>query len=187
MDFLESFDAPVVETIGGVSVSFPILLIEDYLPWLGELKAQYQAESRRRAFAVDPVTKLPPVLDVGQRQAIEDRIARIDVGLDAVAALVWTIPGSRKILEISMTKATMSKDDQAQIQKRIRPQRLHSLASDVSALFDAKPKVNSGPNAGSPSAKSQDGATSDSNADSSNASTGASIPENSPGADSNAV
>lgn len=152
MDFAQTFEGPVVEAIGGEDVTFPPLLIDDYLPWIGELTAR----QRQRAEKMIPARATP-------REEQEMRLAAqsIEIGLETISALIWTVPGSRKVLGISLAKAGIPADRQAEIHKNVPPRRLHTLAADVSNLFErrkpaaapkAQPEGDPDPNSYSPAA-----------------------------------
>lgn len=153
MDFAQTFEGPVVEAIGGEDVTFPPLLIDDYLPWIGELTAR----QRQRAEKM-----IPARATVREEQEMRLAAQSIEVGLETISALIWTVPGSRKVLGLSLAKSGIPADRQAEIQKNVPPRRLHTLAADVSNLFErrkpaaavaapkAQPEGDPDPNSSSP-------------------------------------
>lgn len=131
MDFVEAFDGPTIENIGGVDISFPPLLIDDYTKWTEELRIAEQANARKF---------IPKTLDPTARIIAEQRIGKIQApGLDVIAELIWTIPGAIRVLSMSLGKSGVTVESQKQIIERLRPQRLHALAAEVSRLFERRP------------------------------------------------
>lgn len=126
MEMNEALEVPVVETIGGKSVTFPLVEIEDYLPMIAEVTAQ----RRRKARALIPPDTSPQ--DKFQMLQVADGI---EIGLQEIGNVVFTVPGAIKILRLSLAKASMTKDEQDAVIKAIRPKRLHSLAMEVSGIF----------------------------------------------------
>jgi len=142
VNFLEAFEAPIVEKIGGVAVSFPVLSIDDYAPWVAEIAAaRKQVAKASIPRAIDPQTKLPTLLNPTAQWSINQRIENIECGLEDVAEKVWTLAGARRVLTMSLAKAGLSEEDQKQVLARIKPVRLHALAVEVSGLFEAKPEA----------------------------------------------
>lgn len=177
MNFAEAFEAPIVEKVRGVDISFPVLEIDDYATWISELTAAKRDVGRKTIpKAVDPVTKLPTQIDSVTKWTIDQRIENIEASLEDVAAKIWTVEGAKRILDISLQKLpefAPIKDDKAgnatrqdarqQIIKRVRPQRINALAAEVSALFEARPPEEKAgqtpPNSLTPEASQAPGAT----------------------------
>ena len=55
--------------------------------------------------------------------------------------MVLTVPGSQRVLKMSLEKGGMDGESIARLLKAIRPSRLHPLAEAVSALWDAAPML----------------------------------------------
>lgn len=130
MDFQQTFGAPVTESVAGADVQFPVLEIDDYLPWCSEEAKARRAVARQ---------KIPNNVDADQRWRLERAIENIDAGLAEIAEKVWTVPGAKRILDMSLQKSGMKdKAERDALIKKVRPVRLHSLAIDVSALYERR-------------------------------------------------
>jgi hypothetical protein len=129
LEFLQAAEAPVVETVRGTPITFPLLDIDDYTPWCAELHNVRKVKSKslipKNAEPVDAF-----------RMA---RMAEFDEpSLDAVAALVWTPMGAKRVLGMSLAKADVPEADRTQIIRAVPPRRIISLAVEVSGLFERK-------------------------------------------------
>lgn len=141
MDFVEAFEGPVIEKIGGVDITFPPLLIDDYASWVEEITNEKKAIARKAlpTSGIDPKTRQPIGLDISTRWEIGQKIESMEFSLEAVAEKVWTLAGAKRILTMSLAKSSYSPDDQKQIIARVKPANLHLLAVKVSGLFEKRP------------------------------------------------
>ena len=125
--FSAAFEAPVIENIGGHQIEFPVLEIDDYLPWTAELKAKRKA---------DGVKKIPATATVFDRWQAENYLDKNEPWLDDIALLTKAVPGAKKVLDMSLVKSGRTDAvERAAIIRAVRPSRLIRLAEDVSRLF----------------------------------------------------
>lgn len=124
--FQAAFQAPVVRRVGGSDVQFPLLVIDDYLPWCAELKAARTAEG---------VRDIPPKTPAFDRWRIEQYLKKTEPWLDDIIQLVRAPAGAVRVLEISLQKAGRPKDEAAAVARAVRPSDIVGLAEEVSQLF----------------------------------------------------
>ena len=125
--FSAAFEAPIVENIGGQQVEFPVLEIDDYLPWSAKLKAKRRADGQK---------KIPANATQFDRWQAEQYMDKNEPWLDDIALLVKSIIGAKEVLHLSLAKAGRTDEaERSAIIKAIRPHRVVRLAEDVSRLF----------------------------------------------------
>lgn len=128
----DAFELPVVEPIRGVKVTFPLLEIDDYLPWITELHAeQKKFDAQMIATNKDPV----------QRAIMKRRSEQNVPGFDQVFNKVFQVDSAKRVLSMSLTKDGRTEEEIKLILRKIRPSRLTGLALEVSALDAPKPPV----------------------------------------------
>jgi hypothetical protein len=127
--FVSSADVPLQEKVGGEWVEFPMLSDDVDLPTLGRRLQQERAE---KAMAGLP-------LNAGaERQQISQYYADNEPDVDALAAYVFTLPGTRAVLTRSLAR-TDRRQDADRIIKALARERgwrdVVRLAAEVSGLF----------------------------------------------------
>lgn len=125
--FQIAFQAPIIESIQGKSVEFPVLDIDDLSPWCAKIKAEQTAEGLKRVPA-----NMPPF----DRWRAEEYLRNNEPSLDDLVPRVTTIPGGKMVLDLSLSKS--GRKDVAErraIISAVPPYRFAQLARDVSGLF----------------------------------------------------
>lgn len=138
-NFDEAFDVPVIEKIAGEDVAFPRLWIDDYTPWIAELRAASRKQSRAllvEAGITDPNQKydalrisdsgMPGLFHISQRVDTPDgskRVLQMSLALNAGVNL------SNKEAFEAFKPSTIAK------LRKLSPYRITELARDVSGLF----------------------------------------------------
>lgn len=130
MDFAQAAELPIIETVRGTDIEFPLVKIRDYKPWIAELTKTRITQS---------LLLIPKDATPIDRFRMA-RIAQFDKpSMDAIASLVWTDDGSIRVLELSLTKKGFSKADATEIIDNLPTRRVVSLAVEVSGLFESNP------------------------------------------------
>lgn len=136
MNFAEATEAPIIERIGGQDVTFPVLWIEDYLPWIAQIAAERKAKMLKL---------IPPKADAQEQFRLKRAIELDEPNVDVIAERVWTLAGAAKILDLSLAKGGFTNEaDRKQVLQRIPMRRLCPLASEVSGLYERTPKSKPG-------------------------------------------
>lgn len=144
-------DAPVAEYVAGQLVTFPVLLVDDLLPWCAELKAQWRRQGEAR---LDP--KMDPFALWRARKHLDD----IEATLDNLQERARTPAGAKRILLLSLKKAGRTDDEAKAIAAAVLPYRLADLATAVSRLLPPPvPFPNAGAGGGADAGSGQTGST----------------------------
>lgn len=99
LSFADDFDAPVIETIGGEAISFPLLTCEDL------------AIIERMIFNEKKVVAINAMAahDARGRQETENYFAELTMTANELAKEIGTIPGAKKALAVSLARSTTPK------------------------------------------------------------------------------
>ena len=124
--FAIATDSPVGEHVAGQYIEFPVLLVDDLLPWCAELKAQWKRVGEARLDA-----KMP-AYDLWRARKYLDET---EPSLDDLAARVRTPAGAKRVLLLSLAKAGKPEEEAAAVVAAVLPYRLADLAVDVSRLL----------------------------------------------------
>ena len=92
--FIGSLDAPLIETVNGQEVSFP-LLTEDDLATVGRAMQNEKAQQAMKGL---------PITAAQERQNIQAYYAENEPNLDDIAKAVWTIPGCKAVIRASVAR-----------------------------------------------------------------------------------
>lgn len=92
--FLSGLDVPLIETVGGQEMSFP-LLTEDDLATVGRAMQSEKAQQAMRGL---------PITAGAERQNIQAYYAENEPSLDDIAKAVWTIPGCKAVIRASVAR-----------------------------------------------------------------------------------
>ena len=111
MSFADTFEVPVVEKIGGESVTFPLLQIDDYIAWTTELHAERKRiDAKGIALIKDPVQKIQIM-----------RRSEADVpDVWTIGNLIRQAPSAMRVLEMSLKKAGKSKEEKERTESLVR-------------------------------------------------------------------
>lgn len=130
-NFAEAFDAPHVELIAGQSVEFHRPEMDDYAKWIEEIKAA----RRKTDTALIPEDSLDTER-FNMRRMIERDIRSIS--LTDVVQQVYTLPGARKVLKLSLRKSGKTDPEADAVIAKVLPRRIIQLAMRASGLFEFK-------------------------------------------------
>lgn len=161
-DLPDSFDAPIIQRIGGDEISFPILDIDELMA------AGRAAQSRAMAAAL---AKLSIAASNDERENVRRYYQDREATVDDLTASCWTLTGSIDYLVRSLIKGSKPAADAKSIVHRLGREKgwraVAFLAKDVCGLFERKPTEKTPPNggaaAGQPAAGTGDATESSSN------------------------
>lgn len=127
----DAFDAPLVEVVGGESVTFPLLTFDDLLRLCRELHGE------RKLKAINALA----LTDVAGRRQVSAWYDDNEPDVEELARYVITLPGARHFLRASLAKSGRTDADAVIV--RLAASRgwrgVASLACRVSALFEPLP------------------------------------------------
>lgn len=137
-------EAPVTEYVSAQPVTFPVLMVDDLLPWCSEVKAEWKrgGEARLRS------------QKMGDYEAWRARhyLDNLEVTLDDLVARVRTPAGGKRVLLLSLAKAGRPEAEAKAIADAVPPYRLANLAEAVSRLVPPPIPMPSGGGGPSPNA-----------------------------------